>query len=179
MRSQLASWQVEYEIPLKPFELRGLGTPSTGIIQLTLAEMILDESDRQNDRIDQKKIAVVAFERHPELARDVLLREVVRNSLAKTELGYFLSLQDPVVRRSVSDTALTVLRQLGLNDHDLITSSLVTKRMDSMLRKIAKQIERDGTEIQPADSAREWLDQNLPPDQVKSPGWQKSRPEPQ
>ena len=160
IEAKVNEWGLDYEIPLQPFELRELSSHPSGSMHLTLAEMILDESDRRNHRIDQQKMAVVAFERHPELARDEQLRETVRDSLAKTELGYFLSLEDPVVKLSVSETAMIVLDQLGMNDHELITSSLVTKRLDRLLRKTAKQLEQSGREIQPADSAAEWLELN-------------------
>ena len=99
------------------------------------------------------RIAVMVVERHPFGPKDDLLTEFASSLPAKVELGYFLSLDDEIVKRMVPPQMIDLLRAMGLQDQDLISSSMLTKR----LKKLIERGSRDGDSNVVAESASQWF----------------------
>ena len=75
----------------------------------------------------------------------------------KVEFGYFLSLNDAVLRMTIDDQVIEILKQLGLDD-ELISSTMVTRRLETVLRRTSNDFRGDT----PCNSATEWLQVNGP-----------------
>lgn len=98
-------------------------------------------------------IAMMVVERHPFGPRDDHLIEFANSLPAKVEVGYFLALEDLLVQRMVPPQMIDLLKAMGLQDRDLISSSMVTTR----LRKLIQRSEKDGQPFEGVDSAEQWF----------------------
>ena len=96
-------------------------------------------------------------DRHPEPFRDAALEQFARDFPATTRMGYFLALNDRVLHPVVNETTLTVLKQMGIEDRGLVSSGIISKRINKVLAREQKKRTREGT---PADSAEEWFELN-------------------
>lgn len=179
LQSQLERWQVEYEVITKPFdqaELEQSQLLAPGTIKLVLAELVNfdlpDPSRFATERLTREAVnqaplsetprpslAMILVERHPHLKHDQRIESFARSLNANVEFGYFNALDDVVLAQVMSPTTMTVLHQLGLNDHELITSVMISRRLTKVLRRAAEQYPSD----LPADSASEWLKLNSIP----------------
>lgn len=128
-----------------------------GRVMLALARFLkLDLAEEPN--YSRLLFSVISCERHPLARHDRDLREFCGQLNCPTRLGYFVSLQDPVVKPLVGDWTELVLRQMGLRDHELVTSHLVSRRLESGFRKLERRV----VEEQLADSPEEWIRLNAP-----------------
>ncbi len=104
------------------------------------------------------RLNVMVFQRHPLDQNDEAMLAGLRRLPMHVRVGYFLSLDDPLVEIGVHETLITVLHQLGLEQHQLISSQMLTRRVQATQRRIKRVVHQP----QLADSAREWLAINLP-----------------
>ena len=167
LQDQLDLWQMDYMIVTQPVEANQLdnsGLLNTSQIKLILAELI-PEAEIENviESDTNQTIAMIVVERHPDFAHDVRLEQFARSLSVNVEFGYFLALDDETIRLVVNDTSIEILKQLGMNEHELITSNMVTRRLNATLPRIAKSFNAN----KPADSAREWLEINASKDSSK------------
>jgi len=100
------------------------------------------------------RIAMMAVERHPFGPKDDLLLEFASTLPAKVEIGYFLSLDDEIVKRMVPPQMIDLLKAMGLQEQDLISSSMVTKR----LKKLIERGSQNGDATVAAESAEQWFE---------------------
>ena len=159
LQGQLDLWQVDYEVvaqPIDPNRVERSGLLSESTLKLVLAELIPEvDPSLTNSGLNQTLVMMVV-ERHPQVTYDQRLDSFARSAPMRVEYGYFLSLEDDVVKLIVNETALKVLKQLGMNEHELITSHMVTSRMNKVLGRMSDTFVSD----RPADSAKQWLDEN-------------------
>ncbi len=162
LQDQLDQWQVDYEIvsqPIDPSQLERTGLLSDSTIKLVLAQLI-PESDPQYLESDYSQtLVMIVVERHPQLLHDQKIDSFAQSAPVRVEYGYFLSLEDDVVKLIVNETSLKVLKQLGMNEHELITSHMVTSRLNKVLGRMSETFVSD----HPADSAKQWLEENSKP----------------
>ena len=106
-------------------------------VQLILAPLLDDYHPPLQDqtRHSDQMVALMVLERHGDIRRDDSIESFCRSAPMPIELGYFLSLDDPLVKEVVSPTSRLVLEQMGLEEHELITSNLITRRLDKSLRR--------------------------------------------
>lgn len=124
-------------------------------VHLTMAQMLQPDS-ALNVKVDHPDLAVVVCERHPMPKYDDAIAKWCHQLKYPVQLGYFLSLEDPIVSFVVPDQVKTLLEQFGLGENELITSSMVSKRLNSVLkRKAAKVVEEVA-----AESPEAWLAKN-------------------
>lgn len=128
-----------------------------GRVRLSLASFLKLDVDEEPAyyRIPS---SIVVCERHPLPRHDRRIREFCGQLACPMRMGYFVSLQDPIVKPLVGDWTEMVLRQMGLRDHELVTSHLVSRRLETGFRKLDRRI----VDEQPADSPHEWLRLNAP-----------------
>lgn len=99
------------------------------------------------------RIAMMVVERHPFGPCDDRLIGFANSLPAKVEVGYFLALEDELVQRMVPTQMIDLLRAMGLQDRDLISSSMVTNR----LQKLIRRSESDDQLSLDAESAEQWF----------------------
>ena len=95
-------------------------------------------------------------ERHPLEIHDQRIENFGRRLRRPVEIGYFLALDDEIINQFISPGMIHLLRQLGLREQELITSHMVTRKLNQATRKLNKQILQE----QPADSAADWFQLN-------------------
>lgn len=158
----LEAWNFDYEVIAHPIGSKWLSANSrTGKIYLSLAEMLEPfQTDVQKSRLLKEEalqtISILVLERHPVLAKDQLLASRAKRISNPVRLGYFLSLEDPVLTQLIHQQLLVLLTQMGLTDQELITSSMISGRLKKVLAR-QPVIENE----QPADSAAEWYALNF------------------
>ena len=78
----------------------------------------------------------------------------------RVRLFSYVSLEDPLMERTCGPWIRDVLRKLGMQEQDEIQSSMVARQIRQAQAKVSRQVES----FEPADSAEEWVQRNLPPD---------------
>lgn len=160
MQSRLEKAGIGYSIIAEPVDssvITRLADSSSNCVHLSMAQMLLSESP-SGEKKQQPHVSVVVCERHPMPAYDQAVAGWCRELPFPVELGYLLSLDDPTVSYVITDSVRRLLEQFGMGENELITSSMVSKRLSSVLRRKASKI----TEEVSADSASEWLELNYP-----------------
>jgi hypothetical protein len=106
----------------------------------------------------------MVLERHPNLMEDRRIDQFARIWPFSVRLGYLLSLQDPVIEYCIHPNIIEVLKQLGLRDQQLVTSGIITRRLEKVLQRVnlPPRSSSSGRSIT-EDSAEEWLKQLPPP----------------
>lgn len=159
LQSQLDQWQLDYEIvtcPIDPNQLERSGLLAPSQIQVVLAEMIPADMTTMLEPSLDHTIAMIVVERHPNVRFDLQLETFARSLPRKVEFGHYLALEDEVVKTTINETSIKLLRQLGMSEHELITSNMVTRRLDKVLARAAESYRTN----HPADSAKQWLELN-------------------
>lgn len=162
IQNELENWQIDYEIvaqPIAPKQIERSGLLSNTSLKLVLADLIPESQPAPNVLADAPTIAMIVLERHPQIKHDERIETFCKSLPVPVECGYFLSLEDDVVKLVVNETSLKVLKQLGVNEHELITSHMVTSRLKKVLKRMSTTYVSD----QPADSAKQWLEINSRP----------------
>ena len=163
LQELLDQWQFDYDVvstPIDPNHLERSGLLSRSSLKLVLGQLIPDAKPNLLEVDRSQTIALVMVERHPQVLHDQRIEAFSKTLPVRVELGYFLSLEDESVKLVVNETTLTILKQLGMNEHELITSHLVTSRLNKVLGRMSNSYRSD----HPADSAEQWLAMNSPPD---------------
>ena len=99
---------------------------------------------------------MIVCERHPHYVHDKRLFDVVKKIDASITFGYVLSLEDIVVKQIVSPMTLLVLKQLGLDDQDLIASHYLSRLLE---RRLVRDDGRYTGDLK-AGSAEQWIELN-------------------
>ena len=163
IQEQLDQWSVDYEIvsqAIDPDRMERSGLLSNSTLKLVLADLIPDSNQTALESDSTQRLAIIVVERHPQLSHDQRIEAFCQTLPVRVEYGYFLSLEDDVVKLAVNETSLKVLKQLGMNEHELITSHMIASRLNKILKRLTVTFTSD----HPADSAKKWLDQNRQPE---------------
>ena len=126
-------------------------------VWLTMPD-VLDYSPRhgQTEFIDLN-LAIIVLERHPMVVHDEKVERFAREMGGRVEMGYFLSLEDPVIRAVINRRTIELLKQLGLGQNDLVSSHMTSRALEKMLRRVTDQVQEES----PAHSPEEWFELNL------------------
>lgn len=150
---------IEYRFIKRPLDSQWFmdnAGQNENVIYLTLAEF-LTETTFSDNNVFESTLNLMVVDRHPEPFRDAALEQFARDFPAKTRMGYFLALEDRVLRPIISETTMTVLKQMGIDDQGLVSSSIISKRINKVLAREQKRRTREGT---PTDSAEDWFELN-------------------
>lgn len=135
-------------------------------VWLTLAEMLEPFPPQAKDQLaaDQPvRISVLVAEKHPLASRDEHVQEFCQTLPCKVKWGYFLSFEDALVGKLVDERALKILDMFGMGQYEMISSKMVSNRLNVALKKMQSNYHSQ----QPADSAAQWLENNLGDDSQK------------
>jgi len=163
IQEKLIFADVEYEIATQRLTaawLKNYKVHARGTVLLALADLIDEQADSQlKQPFDSTtQLAIMVCERHPLRKKDRRIERLGKAIPLPVQLGYFLALDDAVVSLAVNETTLQLLKQMGVEEQELVTSNMVTRRLNKVLDRIEKQIKSD----LPADSVEDWLKINAP-----------------
>jgi hypothetical protein len=155
MQRRLGQWRRNYEIVMNKIDTANMVEMSRGqsqVVFLALAELLspTDTVDRQID--DSIQLSMIAIERHPMIDFDSLLESIATQIPSRVRFGYYLALDDPVFD-SIGQSVLATLRQLGLQDHELISSYAASRSIQRIQKKRSATYDKTLR----ADSAMEWI----------------------
>jgi len=161
IQERLEEWGLEYEIVST--KLNASQLDRTGLItnqsfpaplKLILSALVPAPQDSTGllPPDPDKHVAMIMLERHPQIRHDQRLEAFARSVPLLVEFGYFLALDDPTVLLSFDEKIVQILQQLGLKNQ-LVSSNMVTKRLETVLKRISNDFSGDT----PCDSAKEWL----------------------
>ena len=157
----------QFEIPfvigaerLDDPELLRIRSKSPGRVILTMAGM-LSRADQKPLRKDEPSVAVMVAERHPLPRYDQEIKLWSQWLPFPVQLGYFLSLEDPVVSYAIDDQVKLLLSHFGMGQNELVTSNIVSRRIDRVLNRRAKSVFNEVA----CQSSTEWMAANFPDSQ--------------
>ena len=157
LQDQLESWKTDYDVittPIRMDRLLDSDLMDRGSIKLVLSNLIPQKSVNSIEPDLNQKLALILVDRHPCLSHDERIVNFAKNVPCKSELGYYLALDDPVLKLAVNQTTIQLLEQMGLGENDLISSTMVSRRIDTVLKRLSFR----GSEDAYADSAQQWLE---------------------
>lgn len=154
----LESAAIDYEIAparLSPERIKALAAEQMGRVFLALASALDESSLDRSWRVERQfNLSVLVLERHPWIELDRRIDQLCRIWPFMVRLGYYLSLEDPLLRAVLRPELIALLQQIGLNDQALVTSGVLTRRLDVVLGRLAKE----GLASQiVADNSSDWL----------------------
>jgi len=158
LQNELDQHGIEYQIIMRPLDAQWFLDCDAGrpIVYLALAELLTETTFSQNE-VHVSKLDLIVVDRHPEPLRDVELETFARRFPAMTRMGYFLALDDRVLRPAINETTLIVLKQMGIDEHGLVSSGIISKRINKVLARKQKLRTVEGL---PTDSAEQWFEIN-------------------
>jgi preprotein translocase subunit SecA len=174
LQNQLDSWDSNYEVvsaPVNASDLQRKNLLDPSAIKIVLSDLMPSfESDEvqvsdsgQAESGSEKKtqrLAIIVVERHPLPAHDKKIETFARQCRFPVELGYYMALDDAVIKTVVNETTIKLVQQLGMQEHELISSHMISKRLAKALQRNSQAYTGD----RPADSAEQWLEMNGPSD---------------
>jgi len=162
MESLLDESDTGYEVLQQPIDWtrpvkmlrRQLAAPVIALEQVFAAQSIPPDLPRDHSL----QISCIIAERHPLAHLDERLLARIHAVPFATLTGFYLSLDQPLLRQAINGSARTLLQQLGMDRSSLITSELISRRVRRSQARNRKTVPVP----QPADSAEEWYRLNLP-----------------
>ena len=155
----LDQWEINYEIPTPPIRPQQITTmdevQSKPKILLVLSEM-LDIDTGLSSSNPKQTIAVMVVERYPLTTQDRRIETFCRQLPHPVKLGYFISLDHAAIAPLLGHWIEDILKLWGMNDVDLITSELVTRRLNRARSWLDKEVDSES----PCDSALDWWNQH-------------------
>lgn len=161
LQEALDVWNIPYDVITKIVNRRWMEQilpDKQPPVFLTMAEMFEPEMSSIEPIQKTPEIAIMVAERHPLDHHDRKIEKFARQIPCPVELGYFLAMDDEIIKHFVNPDLILLLRQLGLREHELISSHMVTRRLNQATKKMSRNVERE----QQADSAEEWFRLNQP-----------------
>jgi hypothetical protein len=108
---------------------------------------------------ESQTVDVIVGERHPLASHDDAVVEFARRLCCRCRLSHYLSLEDALLKSMASEWLPNLLKRLGMKDDDAIHSRLVSRRIKDCQARIQGLAFAD----EPADSAQQWIQRNIPP----------------
>jgi len=160
----LSEWEIGYKLITRPLDRQWFQenkrdtSDQTRHLHLSLAEFLIDTSF-SGDESSVAPLALMMLDRHPLPSKDDAVTRFADGFPGRSEIGYFLSFEDKVITRLIDKRLLDLLLQMGANDHGLIASSMLSKRLRKMQNKEAKSFP---SVEHSADSVDQWYTLNAP-----------------
>jgi hypothetical protein len=129
---------------------------------VVLAESLPDTfPDDQPNPVGESSsiISVIVIERHPLASQDDHVARFARSLPSRSRLGFFLSLDDPLMQIFAGDAVRRIVEQFDGPEDQGIENQLFIRCIRGTQRKIKKKVFGNSK----AESAQEWLERNLPP----------------
>ena len=158
LQTELNRHAIPYELlrdPIEPKMLLTMRSAEPMPVYLSLSAMLVPSTQATPfEHRRSPEVAVMVAERHPHpQVRDQIIGWC-RGLPVPTELGYFMAITDHVIQRAIAPRMLELLTQMGLDRHELISSLMLSRRLDTVLNR------NRHLPLEPrfADSAQAWWD---------------------
>jgi hypothetical protein len=102
-------------------------------------------------------LSVIVTERYPLTTRDQALEQFLEQCPMPVALGYLISFDDPILVHLLGNRFVDLLKQLGLGDHDLVSSAMTHRGLTRKLQRATSRIRQE----RPAESPEQWIEWNL------------------
>lgn len=129
-----------------------------GCVTATTAEHLATLNLSSEALPGTERVEIVVAERHPLWSRDERIVEFSKGLPCRCRLIHHDCMTDPVVREFAGEWVTKMLKQLGMKEDESFASRMVSRRLQAAQKILEEKIVSD----QPADSAEEWLNRNLP-----------------
>ncbi len=155
----LAQWGIEYTVITRALDRQWFQDNKNADTRrpfMALSELLID-TEFPRDQPWHTSLALMMLDRHPRGTKDEAVSQFADRFPGRAEVGYFLSFEDDVVKRTIDNRMLDLLIQMGANDHGLIASAMLSKQIKKVLKRKSESfcsIDR------PADSIAQWYDLN-------------------
>ena len=160
LQDRLEESGIAYEIEMSEVDAKRLSYDSLITqkgVRLVLAKTLQSVNEMSRPNVDlERSLAIIVLERHPLLEHDLRIERIARSFPIRVEYGHYLALNDSVVQMVVNESTVKILQQLGMNEHELITSTMLTRRLKKVLQRMQASFQFDHD----ADSAKEWIELN-------------------
>ena len=160
VQEALAKWELDYKIidrAMTPSETLDVVRQSgSREIVLGLSELLVPiDSGLENS--DEIELTMVVLERYPLIEFDERLVKFAQQIPAKVRFGYLLAINDTIFKRIFPDTVFELLKQMGLQDNELITSTMISRRLDATIKRESQKYQG---KTKRANSIEEWYKLN-------------------
>ncbi len=160
----LNSRAVAFESYTTPFEGSRLGDLSeyrlAGRVLLAQAQALpVGRRSRLNQITTcDLEVNVLVVEHHPLPSLDDRIAEFAAGLPCPSRLGFYESLDGPLMRQFGADQVAQLMTTLGLSDNECISSPMVDRTIRSAQQRIARRVSNPMS----TDSAEQWFQQHLP-----------------
>jgi len=127
-------------------------------VQVILAKNALRESMSRANLDKASLVDVIVAERHPLFDEDDKLIKSLQELPCPVRVVYHLSLEDPLLAKFAGPWVTSMLKTLGMSEDKSIENKTISRGIKEAQKKFQQQALRTNE----ADSAAEWIKQNLP-----------------
>jgi hypothetical protein len=125
-------------------------------VLLVMAESLVGESGDGNS--SERRVQIAVMEHHPLPPHDEQIVRFAESISGSVRLTFHASLDDSLLTLFGGDSVKTLWKQLDLPDDQPLVHALVGQSLQSAQRRIQQKARGD----QPAASAAQWLQTNMP-----------------
>ncbi len=157
-QAMLEQHDIDYHVETEPIDeqwFRDFAATPSSHVRLFLADLIRPlEFDSGESAQFKTPIAIMVAERHPWGLANQRLIQFAETIPTRIEVGHFLALDDAMVKQMVPEQMVDLLKTMGLDENDLISSSMVTRLINRRMR----QTTSSANAAESANSAAEWME---------------------
>lgn len=117
-----------------------------------------EDSDTIDRPFIEKPLSAIVSERHPDVEVDSKVIDYLRGCARNVRIGWYASFDDELVQYCVGENGIQLMKLLGMKRDDVITSELLSRKMDRTLMSRRLIIDSDGSLC---GSAGEWITRNF------------------
>jgi len=161
VQTTVESGGLEYDLLAEPLCGAGLARriASGGARLLLVPAAALPAGEPPAAEMDRSRsVSILMAERHPLRSHDRQIEEFAAALPHPTHLGFYVALDDALMKGFAGEWVEGVLRVLGMNENDAISARGVTRAVKKAQAKLQERVFSD----RPADSADEWYRLNVP-----------------
>lgn len=130
----------------------------TGKLWLGLARALQTSAAALGHSAASVRLEIIVAEHHPLHSRDVRLVQAAAAIPCPTQLGFHVSLDEPLMVHFRVDSIRQLLKQLGGEEDTHLSNPLITTAIRRAQEKIESRVPKD----LPAHSCADWFKYNLP-----------------
>lgn len=144
--------------PLTSHEAAERGEPPC-VLLVPVPALVASDEPLAANATGVSPLSMYIPEMHPLRAAEDAVDAFAAAIPVRVQLFSFVSLEDPLMERTCGPWVRDVLRRLGMQEHEELQSSMIQRQIRKSQAKVSRQV----ASFEPADSAEEWVERNLPP----------------
>lgn len=144
--------------PLTSHEAAARGE-SACVLLIPVPALVASDEPLASDTTDVASLSMYIPEMHPLRAAEDAVDAFAAAIPVRVRLFSYVSLEDPLMERTCGPWVRDILRKLGMQEQEELQSSMIQRQIQKAQAKVSRQV----ASFEPADSAEEWVQRNLPP----------------